>query len=254
MKIFISWSGQRSKEVAELLDQWLRCVIQAAKPWISSRDIDRGALWFTEISEQLSDTGIGIVCLTQENKDKPWILFETGALAKGLSHHRVCTLLVDLAPSDIEDPLAQFNHTFPTEDSIWSLVQTLNKAMKENSLEEKILATVFKTYWPQFKDAFDKILEKKLPADNKKKRSEVSILTEILDNTRSLGNRVRQLESKIESNREEIFSTTQNKNSTLAEFLRMNEPKTRAGITASLAARGLSIDEILKSGYDPNDP
>jgi hypothetical protein len=32
MKIFISWSGDRSHKVAELLNEWLKCVIQAADP------------------------------------------------------------------------------------------------------------------------------------------------------------------------------------------------------------------------------
>ncbi|CAC9976768.1 hypothetical protein [Flavobacterium panici] len=54
MKVFISWSGERSKKVAELLDDWLQCVIQAVNPWMSSKDIDRGALWFTEINDQLA--------------------------------------------------------------------------------------------------------------------------------------------------------------------------------------------------------
>lgn len=67
MKVFISWSGERSRKVAELLDDWLQCVIQAPEPWMSSKDIDRGALWFTEISDQLAGTGIGIVCLIKEN-------------------------------------------------------------------------------------------------------------------------------------------------------------------------------------------
>src|SRR5690349_13640049 len=116
MKVFISWSGARSRAVAELLNDWLKCVLQALRPWLSTQDIDRGALWFTEIHGQLNDTSIGIVCLTQENKNRPWILFESGALAKGLSTSRVCTLLIDLEPSDLDDPLAQFNHTFPRKD------------------------------------------------------------------------------------------------------------------------------------------
>ncbi|EFD2076446.1 toll-Interleukin receptor, partial [Escherichia coli] len=29
MKVFISWSGQRSQAVAELISDWLKCVIQA---------------------------------------------------------------------------------------------------------------------------------------------------------------------------------------------------------------------------------
>ncbi|MGL6401348.1 toll/interleukin-1 receptor domain-containing protein [Aeromonas hydrophila] len=113
MKVFLSWSGERSRLVATLLDEWLRCVLQAIRPWISTKDIDRGALWFNEIQDQLQDTTTGIICLTQENKERPWILFEAGALAKGLSTSRVCTLLVDLKPSDIKDPLAQLNHTLP---------------------------------------------------------------------------------------------------------------------------------------------
>ena len=47
MKIFISWSGERSQKIAELFKDWIQCVIQAAKPWISSHDVDRGALWYT---------------------------------------------------------------------------------------------------------------------------------------------------------------------------------------------------------------
>ena len=88
MKVFISWSGERSKQVAEVLNDWIQCVIQAVDPWMSSKDIDRGALWFSEITDQLANTSIGIICLTKENKTKPWILFEAGALAKGLSSSR----------------------------------------------------------------------------------------------------------------------------------------------------------------------
>lgn len=113
VKVFISWSGARSKEVAELMRDWIRCVLQVTRPWISTRDLDRGSIWFGEINEQLKDTGIGIICLTQENKNRPWILFEAGALMKGLTVNRVCTFLIDLEPKDVEDPLAQFNHTFP---------------------------------------------------------------------------------------------------------------------------------------------
>lgn len=148
MKIFISWSGQRSKAVAELISDWFKCVIQASQPWISTRDIDRGAIWFSEISDQLKNTSAGIICLTQENKDKPWILFETGALAKGLTTNRVCTFLVDLQPSELEDPLAQFNHTTPEKNSMWELVRSLNAFLAEQGLDERILEQVFKTYWP----------------------------------------------------------------------------------------------------------
>ncbi|QPH46283.1 toll/interleukin-1 receptor domain-containing protein [Pseudomonas fulva] len=196
MKIFISWSGKRSRLVAELISDWIKCVLQASRPWISTRDIDRGAIWFTEISDQLRDTAVGIVCLTQENKNKPWILFESGALAKGLSTSRVCTFLVDLSPSDVEDPLAQFNHTVPAKDSLWALVRSLNSALEASGLDERILAQVFDTYWPQFQKQFDEALKSSPQEAEVQPRSEESILDEILSNTRALTARVRSLESR----------------------------------------------------------
>ena len=160
MKVFLSWSGEKSKETAELLESWIRCVLQAVDPWISTKHIGRGALWFTEVADQLQNTTVGIICLTKENLNKPWILFEAGSLARGLSSSRVCTFLVDLQPSDIEHPLAQFNHTLPNKEHMKSLIITLNESLTENKLREDILETVFETYWPKFEKDFSEILIK----------------------------------------------------------------------------------------------
>lgn len=195
MKVFISWSGDRSKQVAELLDDWIQCVIQAVDPWMSSKDIDRGALWFTEISDQLSNTSVGIVCLTKENKDKPWILFESGALAKGLSSNRVCTFLIDLSPTDLENPLAQFNHTFPTRDSVWELVRTINLTLKEKALKESILEKVFDTYWSQFEEDFKRIIDTTPVTEIIAKRKDNDIMLDVLSTVRLLDRRLRSIES-----------------------------------------------------------
>lgn len=42
MKVFISWSGSKSQEVAKILKQWIPCVIQSVEPYFSSADIDKG--------------------------------------------------------------------------------------------------------------------------------------------------------------------------------------------------------------------
>lgn len=194
MKVFLSWSGTRSREVAVLLNDWLSCVIQVSRPWISTRDLDRGSLWFGEINDQLKDTTVGVICLTQENKNRPWILFEAGALAKGLSTSRVCTLLVDLEPKDIEDPLAQFNHTLPTKDSMLSLVRTLNNALGSNALDGRVLEQVFETYWPQFETDFLRVVKTTESAEPSKPRPKDDVLGEILENTRMLNSRIRRLE------------------------------------------------------------
>lgn len=204
MKVFISWSGNRSKEVANLLSDWLCCVIQAVRPWVSTRDLDRGSLWFGEINDQLKDTSVGIICLTQENKDRPWILFEAGALAKGLSTARVCTLLIDLESKDIQDPLAQFNHTFPNKESFLGLVKTLNSTLGVNSLDNRILEQVFSTYWSQFDEKFKYILTETATQTPQKPRPQNDVLGEILENTRMLNNRIRRLESDVEINKKRV--------------------------------------------------
>ena len=198
MNVFLSWSGQRSKEVASLISDWLCCVIQASRPWISSRDLDRGSLWFGEINDQLKDTTVGIICLTQENKARPWILFEAGALAKGLSTSRVCTFLIDLEPKDIEDPLAQFNHTFPNRESVLGLVKTLNSSLGQSGLDIRILEQVFSTYWPQFEERFQIALKGKEAHVHSKPRPKEDVLGEILENTRTLNSRIRRLEAENE--------------------------------------------------------
>tara|TARA_B110000503_G_scaffold20307_1_gene30495 strand:- start:692 stop:1489 length:798 start_codon:yes stop_codon:yes gene_type:complete len=195
MKVFISWSGPHSKKCAEILRDWIKCALQASDPWISSKDIDKGTLWFNEISDQLANTSVGIVCLTADNKDKPWILFESGALAKGLSINKVCTLLIDLKPSDLDAPLSQFNHTTPDQESMKSLLISINKEIGENALDDRILDQVFETYWPNFEEQFAKIeQEKPKIKSDRPVRSSEDLLEEILYTTRTMDKRIRSLE------------------------------------------------------------
>ena len=203
MKVFISWSGERSRRVGELLRTWIECVIQAVEPWVSSSDIDRGALWFTQIIDELSTTTHGIICLTRDNKEKPWILFEAGALAKGLGSSRIYTLLVDLNPEDIRDPLAQFNHTRPTEGDMFKLVSSINRGLESKGLKEGVLASAFKTYWPQFQADFSKIIaDTEADVTPEKPRPQEDILSEILNSVRGIDKRVRQIEGKAQPDNE----------------------------------------------------
>lgn len=195
MKVFMSWSGSRSREVAKLLHYWIKCVVQASHPWISTSGIDSGSIWFNQINNELQDTTFGIICLTKENKDAPWILFEAGALAKGLVSSRVCTFLIDIDVKEIRDPLAQFNHTLPDSDSMWKLVSTINASLPEPSrLETIILKGVFETYWPQFQEKFAAILTDFPETTVIPPRHEKDILSDILESTRGLERRMRAIE------------------------------------------------------------
>ena len=100
MKIFLSWSGETSRKVAVALRGWLPKVIQAIDPWMSSEDIAKGARWGSDIATQLSEADAGIICLTRENMNAPWILFEAGALSKYVDASLVCPYLYGLSLAD----------------------------------------------------------------------------------------------------------------------------------------------------------
>ena len=56
MKLFIGWSGNRSKIVALGLRDWLPTVIQKVTPWMSEVDIHSGRVWDAELSKQLEES------------------------------------------------------------------------------------------------------------------------------------------------------------------------------------------------------
>ena len=131
MKVFISWSGDRSRNVAEILRGWLPKVLQAVKPWMSDEDISTGTRWSTEIASELEASKAGIVCITPENQHNPWLMFEAGALSKTLTETYVCPYLFDLSTSQLSGPISQFQATLATKEGTFKIIQTLNKALSE---------------------------------------------------------------------------------------------------------------------------
>jgi len=186
MKVFISCSGELSRLVAVLLSSWIQNTIQGIEGWIFSGDIDKGSLWFPNISTELAETCVGIICLTQENMNAPWILFEAGALAKGLSNSRVCPLLINLSSSDLIPPLSQFNATLPEKADMLKLVKTINAQRKEDSLSEDLLEKAFEKWWDEFDTGFQGIIANYEPKKEIHQRSTDDMIEEILQITRAI--------------------------------------------------------------------
>ena len=61
-------------------------MIHLIEPWVSNSDIPPGVPWFDFIIKQLNDAKFGIICLTKENFDNQYILFEAGAIAKTIDN------------------------------------------------------------------------------------------------------------------------------------------------------------------------
>src|SRR5215203_5140635 len=192
VKVFISWSSQRSLAVAKALHEWLPYIVQYVKPWMSHENIQAGARWTPEINDQLSQTKFGIICLTPENQHKPWLVFEAGALAKTVDDDTfVVPYLIDMDKSDVEGPLAQFQYVLLDEEGTFGLVQSINKVPDNDAaLPGERLEKVFRRSWPDLKRVFDDLPDADAPIQKPRETDE--ILGEVLELVRDISRTVKR--------------------------------------------------------------
>jgi hypothetical protein len=155
--VFISWSGERSLKVAELLKNWLPTVVEQTNFWISSEDIRSGTRWLNELSKQLEQSNFGICIVTSESINSTWLHFEAGALSKNLQQGRIIPYLVSLNNEDLKGPLSHFQALRADHVGTINLVKTI-QAVCPNHPEDNILMTRFEALWPQYNEKLQQII------------------------------------------------------------------------------------------------
>lgn len=183
-KVFISWSGDLSKKLAEEVRLWLPGVLQFVKPYFTPNDIEKGTRWSTEIAGELESSNAGIICLTKDNISKPWILFEAGALSKNFGKANVCTILFNLDSTDLSGPLTSFQATKFDKTDFKKLLITINNTGSDSKLETAVLNDVFDMWWPKLESKINDILKNHVESSPNTLRSEREILEEVLELTR----------------------------------------------------------------------
>ena len=138
MKVFISWSGELSRRLGEILRTWLPGTLQYVKPYFTPEDVEKGARWNTEIAKELNESSIGIFCLTAENLNSSWLMFEAGALSKQIDRSHICPILFGIDNADLKGPLVQFQSTLFHKKDMLKLIHTVNNCCKENRLEKDV--------------------------------------------------------------------------------------------------------------------
>ncbi len=194
MKVFISWSGDRSQTIAQALLEWLPLVIHGVEPWLSKADIAAGERWSQSIAKELEACNFGILCVTRENVGSPWILFEAGSLAKSLESSRVIPLLFDLDYSEISGPLAQFQAKKTDKENLSDVVQSINGVLPQ-SIPEAHVRALFEALWPKLEGKLAGI--PKHPPSGKPIRPQIEVLEELVSGIRALELRSKGLEEMI---------------------------------------------------------
>ena len=216
MKVFLSWSGEVSHKVAIVFRDWLPSVIQAIEPYVSSEDIDKGARWSTDIAEELENSTFGILCVTKENIQTPWLNFEAGALSKSMDKSYVSPFLFDIKRSEVNGPILQFQSTIFDKEDIKKLIITLNKACGEGLLTDERISKTFEVWYPSLENQLNDILNKLTKKHETEKSKEVKIpneknninsdyiLEEVLNISRINQKLLRKPDKFVETNLNEI--------------------------------------------------
>lgn len=191
MKLFISWSGDRSKALALAFREWLPLVLHYVEPWLSEADIEAGERWLQSVAKELAASNFGIICVTSENITSPWVLFEAGALTKSLEASKVIPILLDLEFTDISGPLAQFQAKKLTQQGIGEVIQSIQKAAEQPIPKERA-TKLFNRLWPGLEEQFEAI--PKEPPEERQVRPPTEVLEDLVTSVRALDSRMREFE------------------------------------------------------------
>jgi len=185
MRVFIGWSGDRSRLVAGGLKSLLEYTFEGIDVFVSDY-IEPGDAWGPRLQSELEQSQFGILCLTAENFDSPWLLFEAGAMAKKFasSHTRVVPYLIDaLTEASARSPLAQFQQAKADREGTLSIIKAIN-ALRESPQGTDRLSRIFNGGWSEFEQTL-----KALPPVSERRhetRSDRQILETILQQVGTL--------------------------------------------------------------------
>jgi hypothetical protein len=195
VRVVLSWSRPRSREVARILREWLQNVIQGIDPWMSEEDIPKGSQWLLQLQRALADSRFGIVCLTPENVTAEWLHFEAGAIWKALDEGRVCPFLVGIpgGASNINPPLGLFQACdASSDDDIFRMMKAINVALPDGDrLSDGALDRSFRRWLPDLRERLLTLTAAQTAADepSMSRRAPEEMLAEILDTVRDLDRR-----------------------------------------------------------------
>lgn len=197
MKLFISWSGKLSHQIAKELREWFPLIINQLEPFVSSENIKKGDRWMMDIYSELEQSNFGIICLTKENLTEPWILFEAGALSKNISQSRVSSILFDkLKQNEIKSPLSLFQNTEFNKEELNKLIQSINNALGDRKINDSLLNRSFDKWYPELEGKINKIQDEYSP-DLPKGQEGDNKLNEILRTTKYISNVVSRFNLKL---------------------------------------------------------
>lgn len=150
--VFLSWSGDQSRKIAELFQTLFNHTFEPTiNSFVSSRDIRGGSRSISELFKKLQICNYGICFINSDNVRAPWIQFEAGALSKIVDESRVMILLLDEKCLKLLDdtPLREFQHKLFYKEHIKSIFEEVIEKFGLTTSKESFMYR-FESGWEEF--------------------------------------------------------------------------------------------------------
>jgi predicted nucleotide-binding protein len=156
VKVFLSWSGQQSRDAAVLLRDFIPQVLQEVEPWLADGDLQSGQSIGHSINSAIETSDVAIACVTRANMSSTWMNYELGVAAS--SQKPILPVLVNLEPSELVAPLSSHLAIRLDRTGLRDLLLELNRAA-EHPLYSQVLDDVFDINWPRLAPALTALLQ-----------------------------------------------------------------------------------------------
>lgn len=155
-KIFLSWSKSKSKAYAEIFRDLAINVLGLLSKniFISSQSISNGEDWWIEIKDALESSEFGIVFVTDENYNNPWLNYESGILQARFQKNSLLPISTTGDAKKILQesvPLTKFQFTNAIDDKRLMSNLLVNIADRMSiDVDKKNIDSKLNNYWTEY--------------------------------------------------------------------------------------------------------
>jgi len=122
---------------------------------MSEQSIESGARWTPELEQRLRETNVGLIVVTPDSRDAPWLMFEAGAMSK-LQEARPIPVVYGLSKA-LAGPLSQFQARDTSKKDIAALITDVNRLAGDAAINDTMLTAQFERCWPEFETGLSKV-------------------------------------------------------------------------------------------------
>jgi hypothetical protein len=148
MNVLISWSGQRARELARILSEWLPHVLPASRPELVSEDHLLSPYWLPSSVSDFVGARPFVICGLPDTILVPSFHFQIGLITGWTGWPSVYPFLAGVGRDAVPEYLTRsFRCVFAEKESVLEWLRDLNRGL-DHQQTDAILLGLFSRYWP----------------------------------------------------------------------------------------------------------